>query len=181
MCCFNCQSCGFRVPLAHNQRVPASCPGTFLILDVEPSNFSSFQDLRVEGILPAKTSKGYATSWVIRAWPPGGASEGATLTWMPRSHTPAWALGHCLTTNCAQCHQPSIQLPTSPALYCPPAQSPIRAEQSVAASDPPISCPTPLPAVPLATGRSPTLPSKFFLKCNRFTSDEPPSTDCCGI
>lgn len=76
MRCFNCQPCGFRVRLAHNQRVPASSPGTFLTLDVERGNFSSFQDLRVEAILPARTSKGYATSWVLRAWPPRGASEG---------------------------------------------------------------------------------------------------------
>lgn len=174
MRCFNCQPCGFRVRLAHNQRVPASSPGTFLTLDVERGNFSSFQDLRVEAILPARTSKGYATSWVLRAWPPGGASEG-----VPHPSMGTGALPHNrLRGAINQVISCQLHLPFAvPQHRAPFALS----SQSAAVSDPPISCPTPLPAVPLATGCSPALPSKFFLECNRFTSDEPPSTDCPGI
>lgn len=135
VCCFNGQSCGFRAPPAHNQGVPASCPGTFLTVDVNQVTSHHFRTSEYEDTPPVRTSKGYAmdreaTMWTIRAGHPGGPWEGATLTWMAWSHTLAWALGQCVKRKPRAVHHAGIQRPTSPALYRPPAQSPVRAEQT---------------------------------------------------
>lgn len=60
VCCFNGQSCGFRAPPAHNQRVPASCPGTFLTIDVNQVTSHHFSTSEYEDTPPVRTSKGYA-------------------------------------------------------------------------------------------------------------------------